>query len=177
MTNHNKLLRLYPDAVGVKTGFTSRSGRCLVSAAERHGRRLIAVTLHAPDDWNDHISMLESAFARFQEYTLHQEGQALGEIPCEGGDRTVLPYHAQHTLTCWLTPEEYDALEIQITGSRFAYAPAASGDHYGAVSYLLNGRLLMQDSLLFSQSTSMLPERRTRLEIILDKIRSFFDQL
>ena len=177
MTNHNKLLRLYPDAVGVKTGFTSRSGRCLVSAAERHGRRLIAVTLHDPDDWNDHISMLESAFAQFQEYTLHLEGQALGEVPCEGGDRAVLPYHAQRTLTCWLTPEEYDALEIQITGSRFVYAPTVSGDDYGVISYLLNGRPLMQDSLLFSQSASMLPERRTRLEIILEKIRSFFDRL
>lgn len=177
MTNHNKLLRLYPDAVGVKTGFTSRSGRCLVSAAERHGRRLIAVTLHDPDDWNDHISMLESAFAQFQEYTLHHEGQALGEVPCEGGNRAVLPYRAQHTLTCWLTPEEYDALEIQITGSRFVYAPTVSGDDYGVISYLLNGRTLMQDALLFSQNASMLPERRTRLEIILEKIRSFFDRL
>ena len=36
-SNHNKLLRLYPDCIGIKTGFTKKAGRCLVSAAERDG--------------------------------------------------------------------------------------------------------------------------------------------
>ena len=54
LTNHNRLLRIYDDAVGIKTGFTKKSGRCLVSAARRDGVTLVAVTLNAPDDWNDH---------------------------------------------------------------------------------------------------------------------------
>ena len=35
LTNHNKMLNLFDDAVGVKTGFTKKSGRCLVSAARK----------------------------------------------------------------------------------------------------------------------------------------------
>ena len=62
--NHNKLLRRYDGAVGVKTGFTKAAGRILVSAAERDGVRLIAVTIHAPDDWNDHEKLLDYGFAR-----------------------------------------------------------------------------------------------------------------
>ena len=58
--NHNKLLTRYDGCIGVKTGFTKKDGRCLVSAAERDGIMLIAVTLNAPDDWNDHIKMLDS---------------------------------------------------------------------------------------------------------------------
>ena len=41
LTNHNKLLKTYDGAVGVKTGFTKKSGRCLVGAAERDGVRFL----------------------------------------------------------------------------------------------------------------------------------------
>ncbi len=64
LTNHNKLLWKYSGSIGIKTGFTKKSGRCLVSAAERNGVTLIAVTLNAPDDWNDHISMFEYGFSK-----------------------------------------------------------------------------------------------------------------
>jgi len=43
LINHNKLLRLYEGTVGVKTGFTKRSGRCLVSCAERGLRTALAL--------------------------------------------------------------------------------------------------------------------------------------
>ena len=70
LVNHNKLLRLYEDCIGVKTGFTKRSGRCLVSAAERDGVTLIAVTLNAPNDWNDHTAMLDYGFAKYESVLL-----------------------------------------------------------------------------------------------------------
>ena len=50
ISNHNKLLKLYDGAIGVKTGFTKKSGRCLVSAARRDGKLAVAVTLCDPDD-------------------------------------------------------------------------------------------------------------------------------
>lgn len=61
--NHNKLLSFSKDAIGVKTGFTKASGRCLVGAAERDGALLISVTLSAPNDWNDHISLFHYGFS------------------------------------------------------------------------------------------------------------------
>ena len=61
--NHNKLLSLSRDAVGIKTGFTKASGRCLVGAAEKDGALLISVTLAAPNDWNDHISLWNYGFS------------------------------------------------------------------------------------------------------------------
>ena len=53
---------MYQGANGVKTGFTKKCGRCLVSSAQRNGVSLIAVTLKAPDDWNDHKKMLDYGF-------------------------------------------------------------------------------------------------------------------
>lgn len=57
LKNHNKLLWMYENAIGVKTGFTKSAGRTLVSAAKKDDRILICVTLNASDDWNDHISL------------------------------------------------------------------------------------------------------------------------
>ncbi len=85
-TNHNKLLSLYPDCIGVKTGYTESAGRCLVSAAERDGTLLIAVTLDAPDDWNDHATLLDYGFSQVE------------PIPLEGEDvKVTLPVVGSQT--------------------------------------------------------------------------------
>ena len=63
LTNHNKLLWRYDGCIGVKTGYTRHAGRILVSAAERGGRMLIAVTISDPDEWRDHVSLLDYGFA------------------------------------------------------------------------------------------------------------------
>ena len=54
LKNHNKLLWYSDSYIGVKTGFTKKSGRTLVSAMKKNGKIYICVTLKAPDDWNDH---------------------------------------------------------------------------------------------------------------------------
>lgn len=78
--NHNKMLKMYNGAVGVKTGFTRASGRCLVSAAQRDGILLIAVTLNAPDDWTDHKNMLDYGFEKVTLKTVVTEGQVLKSV-------------------------------------------------------------------------------------------------
>lgn len=64
-SNHNKLLRTFPNTIGVKTGFTKKAGRCLVSAVQKNEERFVAVTLNDGNDWHDHASMLSFAFENF----------------------------------------------------------------------------------------------------------------
>ena len=89
LTGHNKMLTLYDGAFGIKTGFTKKSGRCLVSAAEREGVTLVAVTLNAPDDWNDHMKMLDYGFSQasleqldcdFSEYYIDVTGGKVAKV-------------------------------------------------------------------------------------------------
>jgi D-alanyl-D-alanine carboxypeptidase len=59
----NRLLDLYPGAVGLKTGLTERAGRCLVAAATRGGRTMVAVLLDAPDMYLTAATLLDHGFA------------------------------------------------------------------------------------------------------------------
>lgn len=60
LKNHNKLLWYSDKYIGVKTGFTKKAGRTLVSAVEHNGKTYILVTLKAPDDWNDHKKIYDT---------------------------------------------------------------------------------------------------------------------
>jgi len=62
--NNNFLLRSYPGANGVKTGYTSESGWCLVATATRHGKRLLAVVLDSPNLYADAKQLLNLGFSR-----------------------------------------------------------------------------------------------------------------
>jgi serine-type D-Ala-D-Ala carboxypeptidase (penicillin-binding protein 5/6) len=51
LVNHNRFLDLYLGANGLKTGYTSRAGYCLVATATRGGRTMLVVELDAPDPY------------------------------------------------------------------------------------------------------------------------------
>ncbi len=93
LKNHNRLLNEYKGAIGVKTGFTKKSGRCLVSAAERDGVTLIAVTLNAPNDWQDHTLMFNYGFndVKPQQYHLQYEDIQLDIVGGKSAKVGVVP--------------------------------------------------------------------------------------
>ncbi len=68
--NKNKMLWNFEGAIGVKTGFTVRAGRCLVSAAERDGMTLVSVVLNSPQMFERSEELLQKAFETYQMRTL-----------------------------------------------------------------------------------------------------------
>ncbi|GAB6990350.1 D-alanyl-D-alanine carboxypeptidase DacB [Paenibacillus pini] len=75
--NKNKMLRLYDGADGVKTGYTKKAFRCLVSSATHNGQQLVAVTINDGDDWNDHGKMLDYGFAYYPLKDVVERGQTV----------------------------------------------------------------------------------------------------
>jgi D-alanyl-D-alanine carboxypeptidase (penicillin-binding protein 5/6) len=73
--NKNKMLRFYDGADGVKTGYTKKALRCLVSSATRNGQQLVTVTINDGDDWNDHRKMLDYGFTYYPLVEMLQRGQ------------------------------------------------------------------------------------------------------
>lgn len=92
--NKNKMLRLYEGADGVKTGYTKKAFRCLVSSATREGQQLAAVTLNDGDDWNDHAKMLDYGFEYYPLVDLALKGQAIQKFQYITGNSFRYPLQA-----------------------------------------------------------------------------------
>ena len=75
--NKNKLLTSFEGANGIKTGYTTKSGRCLVAAAEREGMQLVCVALNHYDMWNDCAAYMERAFDEYCAVRGCNEGETL----------------------------------------------------------------------------------------------------
>ncbi len=131
--NTNKLLGMDDSVIGVKTGFTDAAGRCLVSAAERDGRRLICVTLCDRNDWADHLALYDYGFAVGQRYDLPLPADLT--VPCEGGAMQALPVYAkeQLTVTAWrgIPPEYAETVLLP----PFVTAPIEKGTQIGELVY------------------------------------------
>jgi D-alanyl-D-alanine carboxypeptidase len=142
LVNHNKMLRMYPSAIGVKTGFTKKTGRCLVSAAERNGMRLIAVTLNASDDWNDHKRMLDHGFEKYTLTTIFDENEFHYEFPVVGSMRQTAILTNSRPLRLILPKDlDTDRVKTEVYSSyRFLYAPLCKGRAVAILSAEYDGR-------------------------------------
>ena len=130
--NHNKMLRMYDGAVGVKTGFTKASGRCLVSAAEREGMTLIAVTLNAPDDWSDHTEMLDLGFSELEKMTLIMPGESVFISPCIGTESGEITVKNREGLTVILPRGEHN-IARKVILPRYFWAPVTKNSIVGKI--------------------------------------------
>ena len=148
--NHNRLLTAYEGCIGVKTGFTKKSGRCLVSCAERDGVRLVAVTLNAPDDWNDHKALLDYGFSTFPRQVLAEEGEELGRVPLQGSLLHMASVEARETVAYPLKQGEEVTMEVDLPDQ--AEAPVVQGEIAGSVRFLVGSRQVGQTYLVWSGS-------------------------
>ena len=78
--NKNKLLKSYPGATGVKTGFTKKAGRCLVASSKRNGMEVIAVTLNSGPMFEECSRLMDKAHSEFEMANIAKSGQTLAEI-------------------------------------------------------------------------------------------------
>ena len=142
LRNHNKMLSLYEGAIGVKTGFTKKTGRCLVSAAERDGMTLICVTLSAPDDWNDHTALLDHGFDSYARVTLYEEGELRIPYALTGGSEQYVTATNSEPLTMTL-PKGFEIDQAALNSEfphHFEFAPVEAGTLLGRVTVSLEGR-------------------------------------
>ncbi len=148
LENHNKLLASYDGCDGIKTGYTKKSGRCLVSSAGRGDFHVIAVTLSAPDDWQDHRNMLDYAFANFSEKKIYMAGgERLGEMAVTGSKRAVVPYGLADDVQVRGIQPIAATYKVEINKEK-VLAPIAKGDVIGTATISFSGGLVKHVSLI-----------------------------
>ena len=140
LENHNKMLSNYDGAIGVKTGYTKKSGRCLISAAERENMTLICVTLNAPDDWRDHTYMLDYGFENYERRMIFSEGEFKYNFPLSNAERDsvcVTNLSSISIVTRKNSPPHTYRVESCF---RFSIAPVKIGQIVGKLYVTLNGK-------------------------------------
>ena len=143
LVNHNKLLKICDGAIGVKTGFTKKSGRCLVGAAERDGLTLISVTLDAPNDWSDHEAMLECGFALYESRLVADVGEYCYEIPVIGASDANRTVRVCNQDSLRIVMKRSDAeIKASVSLTKYTAAPIKKGEVLGEVSFTQNGSFI-----------------------------------
>lgn len=177
LLNHNKMLRYYDGAIGGKTGYTQKSGRCLVSAAERDGLTLIAVTLNAPDDWNDHTQLLDHGFSRYSRVTLCDIGEYQPLLPISGGKEQYVLLTNTDAAAVTL-PSDHGKITCRVQLPHLLFAPIQPNTEIGTLLFLCdtNGDGTSEEiaavSLYTLYGVDALPPPS-----LLERIAAFFRQL
>lgn len=131
--NKNKMLASYEGATGVKTGFTTAAGRCLVTSAERNGMSVVSVLLNCPETYERSTELLDGVYSRYQMIPLLDASQ-----PYDG-------YEIKRGFSYPLTQEELG--QIRIEGVTTMPLPETKGEVAGQVLISLGNRLLFSENL------------------------------
>ncbi|MBQ1433246.1 MAG: D-alanyl-D-alanine carboxypeptidase, partial [Ruminococcus sp.] len=146
LINTNKLLDR-EGITGIKTGFTDKARRCLVSSCMREGCELICVTLNDPDDWNDHMKLYGYAFSKVQprrisppESKVRIDSADGGELVCDVPD-----------LIMSMTEKAAQRVTEKVYIPQFVYAPVEKDEAVGKVVYELDGREIAERTIKAAQ--------------------------
>ena len=146
LVNHNRLLREYGDIIGVKTGFTRKCGRTLVSAARRNGVTLVCVTLNDGDDWRDHRAMLDFGFDLYENEELCAGGELYFELPVVGGEESSITISNREALFVTLE-KNHGVISVKTELPRFIYAGQSKELPVGKARFFCDGKEIGSVSL------------------------------
>ncbi len=150
LSNKNRLLKTYEGATGVKTGFTSRAGRCLVFSAQRGGMELVGVVLNCGAWFDAAESMLDWGFENFHPVRLLAAGEIASEIPVAGG---VLSYVRAVTRENFDVPvANAERCELKLDTPERLEAPVAAGQVLGFANAVADGKVVASAPLYAAEA-------------------------
>ncbi len=154
--NHNRLLHEFDGCIGVKTGYTKKSGRCLVTAAERDGKRVIAVTLKDLNDWKDHTEMLEYGLGCLESLTFTSNDKELSTRLLCGEETAVSLDFEDITVSC--TEESRADIELELIIPSAVMAPIEEGQIIGRAAVYYKGKEIKSIGIFAKKSIASIAE-------------------
>lgn len=135
LTNHNPILRRYDGLIGVKTGWTTADGKCFVTAAERDGLTLIAVSLGDTNISTTHTALLDHGFASFEAVSLQMQTPI--QLPVVGGTQSFITVRAAEQQSVCLPKGAQTESHLEVPA--FVYAGLEVGTPVGRIRFTCNG--------------------------------------
>ncbi len=109
LVNKNKMLTRFEGATGIKTGYTKKAGRCLVTSTERNGMELVCVVLNCPPMFERSSELLGSCYSDYKCYKLVESDNIIAFIESEKGE---IALGIKNDIVIPLTEEEVENIEV-----------------------------------------------------------------
>ena len=148
LTNKNRLLREYPGATGVKTGYTSKAGRCLVFSAERDGMELVGAVLNCYAWFDSAEMLLDEGFARYRMAGALAQGEEAARVAVRGGQEREVALVAAEALAAPVAEGERWRVEYVLPDR--LEAPVEAGQAVGTARFLLEDGSVLAETSLFA---------------------------
>lgn len=146
--NKNKTIWQYKGGDGVKTGYTTSSGRCLVSSANRKGMRLISVVIRANDWFNDNYKLLDYGFDNYKPYIIYDKNQFVKKIKVNDANKEDINLVTQNDLVYPLKEDEIKKIKINTVAPDEVKAPIYKDEIIGDIYVYLDNKLINKDKLV-----------------------------
>lgn len=136
LLNHNKLLFICEGCTGGKTGYTTASGRCLVSCCEREGAKIVCVTLSAPDDWNDHMALYDWCYNNYSPRNVTENISFL--VPLINRAGTLVELVPETNMDLFI--KDASTVELEAKLPWFVFEPVGNCERAGQVYIYVDGK-------------------------------------
>ncbi len=156
LSNTNKLVRFYPGATGLKTGFTSHAGYCLSASAQRDGMELIAVVMGSKtsqDRFSACKSLLDYGFAN---YALVAPEVGSEEVKVKLGQSTVVRAVPSRGVQLLIDRSQRDSVTTETVLDSPVTAPVSRGQRLGMLTVKAGEQVLEQIPLVAENAVTKL---------------------
>lgn len=143
LTNTNKLIKQYPGAIGIKTGFTQDAGYCLSGAAERDGTRLIGVILGCTTSnirFAEIKRLLDYGFSNYESVKIAEKGQVQKALKIEKGTPSKVDVIMEDDAAILIKKGNKNRIKTKIEMDGYIKLPLKRGQKLGELVVLQDGK-------------------------------------
>jgi D-alanyl-D-alanine carboxypeptidase (penicillin-binding protein 5/6) len=134
LTNTNRMIKTYPGATGIKTGFTQEAGYCLSASAKKGDLSLIAVIMGSKTSklrFAEASKLLDYGFANYDSVKLAEKGEPMGTVVIEKGAPNLVNAVSPDYVSVLVKKGEKDTIKGEIVFDDTISAPISKGDQLG----------------------------------------------
>jgi D-alanyl-D-alanine carboxypeptidase (penicillin-binding protein 5/6) len=156
LINRNQLLNRYQGSRGVKTGYTSNAGCCLVGAAQRGDMKLITVVMNSYDMYGDTERLLNYGFDNYEMDVLEESNQTY-QVKVSGGTDEIVSVKPERQIAVAVLPDEKGQLSIKTELVEQVEAPVKKGAVLGKGTILLNDKKIDEINYIAQEDVAKKP--------------------
>lgn len=152
LKNTNKMLWTYDGSNGIKTGFTNKAGRCLVSSAKKNDLELISVVLHSNDIWSDSKTILDYAYDNYHPLLIVKKDEFIKSIQVINGIKDHANAYCKEEIILPVNSNEKDKVKIEYCIPDKIQAPTIKEQIVGDIKVYIGDSLIVQKDVYIKES-------------------------